>query len=224
MDHWLIWVMPYLIQAPFHLQADYVASSPLPAIPKRQFTSCLSYTLPPGAPFGQVKFYRVSPNLFYTEFIYEEFLIHSPKAHTRELGLIGCEGTWYTKQLLFFCNKYNYLPPLLVPLTPWPNCPQESVVTGESTSTQLFGGCPMLYRLILEVAKLIGVFYIALTALFDPMVLANGPWVLLEKSLPYVVKLAPILWKALPTGLGGCLPTSPPDPSPVWIPATACEP
>ncbi|KAJ9057386.1 hypothetical protein DSO57_1023255 [Entomophthora muscae] len=82
------------------------------------------------------------------------------------------------------------------PLTPWPNCPQETVTTAESTSTQPFG-----------------VLYITLTGLVDFMVPANGPWAFLRKSLSYIVKLALILWWALPTG-----PVSSPEPATGWLP------
>ncbi|KAJ9055910.1 hypothetical protein DSO57_1038461 [Entomophthora muscae] len=52
------------------------------------------------------------------------------------------EGTKITIPPLLFCNKYNYLPvylvPMTPPLTPQPNCPQEYVAANESTSTQIF--------------------------------------------------------------------------------------
>ncbi|KAJ9089598.1 hypothetical protein DSO57_1011436 [Entomophthora muscae] len=69
------------------------------------------------------------------------------------------------------------------PLTPRPNCPQESVATDESTSTQIFG-----------------VMYITLTGLVHSMVPTSGPWAILGKLLYYIVKLAPILWWALLAG------------------------
>ncbi|KAJ9067691.1 hypothetical protein DSO57_1036574 [Entomophthora muscae] len=87
------------------------------------------------------------------------------------------------------------------PLTLWPNCPQESVAANESTSTQIFG-----------------VMYITLTGLIDSMVPASGPWALLGKLLSYIVKLAPILWWALPARPAGCLPASSQEPPTGWIP------
>ncbi|KAJ9055607.1 hypothetical protein DSO57_1002082 [Entomophthora muscae] len=89
------------------------------------------------------------------------------------------------------------------PLTPWPNQPQETVAISESTSTQLFG-----------------VLYITLTGLVDSMVPTNGPWAFLGKSLSYIVKLAPILWWALPTGPAGCLPASSPEHATGWLSET----
>ncbi|KAJ9073732.1 hypothetical protein DSO57_1012953 [Entomophthora muscae] len=104
---------------------------------------------------------------------------------TRETELTGHEGT---VPPLLFCNKNSYLPAYLVPmtisLTLRPNCSQEYVATGESTSTKIFG-----------------VMYITLTGLINSMVLTSRPWATLGKSLSYNVKLAPILWWALPSGL-----------------------
>ncbi|KAJ9070577.1 hypothetical protein DSO57_1006627 [Entomophthora muscae] len=87
------------------------------------------------------------------------------------------------------------------PHTPRPNHPQESVATDESTSTQVFG-----------------VMYITLTGLIDSMVPTSGPWAALGKLLSYIVKLAQILWWALPAGPVGCPPASSQEPLTGWIP------
>ncbi|KAJ9059842.1 hypothetical protein DSO57_1037340 [Entomophthora muscae] len=42
--------------------------------------------------------------------------------------------------------------------------------------------------------------YITLTGLINSIVPSSGPWSILRKSLSYIVKLAPILWWALPSG------------------------
>ncbi|KAJ9049975.1 hypothetical protein DSO57_1018863 [Entomophthora muscae] len=89
------------------------------------------------------------------------------------------------------------------PLTPRPNHLQESVAINESTSTQIFG-----------------VMYITLTGLIDYMVPVSGPWAFLGKLLSYIVKLAPVLWWALPAGPAGCLPVSYQEPPTGWIPDT----
>ncbi|KAJ9056002.1 hypothetical protein DSO57_1037566 [Entomophthora muscae] len=90
---------------------------------------------------------------------------------------------------------------MTLPLTPRPNCLQESIAANESTSTQIFG-----------------VLYITLTSLIDSMVPARRPWALLGKFLSYIVKLAPILWWALPAGPVGCLPESSQEPPTGCIP------
>ncbi|KAJ9053377.1 hypothetical protein DSO57_1024766 [Entomophthora muscae] len=81
------------------------------------------------------------------------------------------------------------------PLTLRPDCPQESMAASESTSTQLFG-----------------VMYITLTGLVDSMVPSNGLWAILGKSLSYIVKLALILWWALPSRPVGRPPASSQEP------------
>ncbi|KAJ9049981.1 hypothetical protein DSO57_1018869 [Entomophthora muscae] len=95
---------------------------------------------------------------------------------------------------------------MTLPLTPRPNCPQEYIVVNESTSTQIFG-----------------VMYITLIGMIDSMVPVSGPWAVLEKLLSYIVKLAPILWWALPAGPAGCLPASSQEIPTGWIPDTALE-
>ncbi|KAJ9083822.1 hypothetical protein DSO57_1030896 [Entomophthora muscae] len=76
-----------------------------------------------------------------------------------------------------------------------PNRLQDSAATDESTSTQIFG-----------------VMYITLTGLIDSMVPTSRPWAILGKLLSYIVKLAPILWWALPSGPAGCPPASSQEP------------
>ncbi|KAJ9079369.1 hypothetical protein DSO57_1036085 [Entomophthora muscae] len=92
------------------------------------------------------------------------------------------------------------------PHTLRPNRPQDSVATDESTSTQIFG-----------------VMYITLTGLIDSMVPTSGPWAILGKLLSYIVKLAPILWWALPAGPAGRLPTSSQETPAGWIPESPPE-
>ncbi|KAJ9074919.1 hypothetical protein DSO57_1001392 [Entomophthora muscae] len=87
------------------------------------------------------------------------------------------------------------------PLTLQPNRLQESVATNESTSTQIFG-----------------VMHITLTRLIDSMVPVSGPWAILGKLLSYIVKLAPILWWALPAGPAGRPPAISQEPPTGWIP------
>ncbi|KAJ9051722.1 hypothetical protein DSO57_1001988 [Entomophthora muscae] len=87
------------------------------------------------------------------------------------------------------------------PHTPRSNLLQESVATDESTSTQVFG-----------------VMYITITGLIDSMVPMSGPWAVLGKLLSYIVKLAPILWWALPAGPTGRPPASSQEPPKGWIP------
>ncbi|KAJ9053991.1 hypothetical protein DSO57_1019169 [Entomophthora muscae] len=72
---------------------------------------------------------------------------------------------------------------MTLPLTPQPDRPMETLTAAETTSTQLFG-----------------VLYITLTGMIDTMVPNSGPWSLLGQYVSYIIKLAPILWWALPSG------------------------
>ncbi|KAJ9072752.1 hypothetical protein DSO57_1024025 [Entomophthora muscae] len=60
--------------------------------------------------------------------------------------------------------------------------------------------------------------YLTLTGLIDSMVPASRPWALLGKLLSYIVKLAPILWWALPAGPAGHPPASSQEPPTGCIP------
>ncbi|KAJ9083688.1 hypothetical protein DSO57_1032293 [Entomophthora muscae] len=66
--------------------------------------------------------------------------------------------------------------------------------------------------------------YITLTGLIDSMVPMSGLWAVLGKILSYIVKLAPILWWALPAGPVGCLPTSSQEPPPTPKPTISTPP
>ncbi|KAJ9048815.1 hypothetical protein DSO57_1031028 [Entomophthora muscae] len=86
------------------------------------------------------------------------------------------------------------------PLTPRLDRPLEPTAA-ETTSTQLFG-----------------VLYITLTGLVDSVVPNSGPWSLLGQSLSYIIKLAPILWWALPAGLTAPHPEPPNASTYDWLP------
>ncbi|KAJ9083836.1 hypothetical protein DSO57_1030612 [Entomophthora muscae] len=69
------------------------------------------------------------------------------------------------------------------PLTPQPDRPMETPTAADTMSTQMFG-----------------VLYITFTGMIDTMVPNSGPWSLLGQYISYIIKLAPILWWALPSG------------------------
>ncbi|KAJ9054963.1 hypothetical protein DSO57_1009120 [Entomophthora muscae] len=167
-------------------------SAPHTCLPQETVDQPPDLYRPPGAPFGLVHFTKYPPNPAYSEFTLEGILIHDPKAKTRETENVYREGIKVTIPPLLFQDKYNFWPAYLVPMTPpltlRPDHPQESVATNESTSTQIFG-----------------VMYITLTMLIDSMVPVSRPWAFLGKLLSYIVKLAPILWWALPAGPAGRL-------------------
>ncbi|KAJ9069391.1 hypothetical protein DSO57_1018932 [Entomophthora muscae] len=87
------------------------------------------------------------------------------------------------------------------PPTPRPDRPLKTPFATKTTSTQLFG-----------------VLYITLTGLVDSMVPNSGPWSLLGKSVSYIIKLAPILWWALPASLTAPHPKPPNASTYDWLP------
>ncbi|KAJ9063900.1 hypothetical protein DSO57_1036193 [Entomophthora muscae] len=207
MNHWFEQILPYLVLVIFHLnssQVDHQATTPFgdqPADPP-QALYC-----PPGAPFEPVHFNKYPPNPAYTEYDLETILIADPLARTRETEYIGCKGKWYKRPPRLFKEKYNYLPayfiPMTLPLTPRPERPMKTLTAAETTSTQLFG-----------------VLYITLTGMLDTMVPNSGPWSFLRQFVSYIIKLAPILWWALPSGLAVFQPKPTNTSTYAWLPDT----
>ncbi|KAJ9085848.1 hypothetical protein DSO57_1009956 [Entomophthora muscae] len=152
-------------------------------------------------------FTKYPPNPAYAEYNLETILIANPLARTREIEYIGREGNRIEVLPLLFKDKYNYLPayfvPMTLPLTPQPDRPMETPTTAETTSTQLFG-----------------VVYITLTGMVDTMAPNSGPWSLLGQSVSYIIKLAPILWWALPSGLAVFCPEPTNASTYAWLPDT----
>ncbi|KAJ9051065.1 hypothetical protein DSO57_1008328 [Entomophthora muscae] len=107
---------------------------------------------------------------------------------------------YLAKILPHFLGLYNFVP-MTPPPTPRPDCLLETPSAAKTTSTQLFG-----------------VLYITLTGLVDSMVHNLGPWPLLRKSVFYIIKLAPILWWALPTGSAAPHPKPPTASTYDWLP------
>ncbi|KAJ9060583.1 hypothetical protein DSO57_1029261 [Entomophthora muscae] len=211
MNLWFNQIIPYLLLVLICLQSTPSGSAPRVHLPQETVDQPPKLYRPPGAPFGPVHFTEYPPNPAYLEFTLEEILIQDPEARTRETKVLYREGIKIIWPPLLFRDKYNFLPAYLVPmtppLTPQPNRPQESVAANESTSTKIFG-----------------VMYITLTGLIDSMVPTSGPWAILGKLLSYIVKLAPILWWALPAGPAGRPPASPQEPPVGWIPDKQVEP
>ncbi|KAJ9090396.1 hypothetical protein DSO57_1002709 [Entomophthora muscae] len=64
-----------------------------------------------------------------------------------------------------------------------------------------------------------GIAYITLAGLVDTMVPASGPWALVGCSASYLIKLAPLLWWALPSSQPCKLAAEANSPSPgMWYP------
>ncbi|KAJ9090224.1 hypothetical protein DSO57_1004479 [Entomophthora muscae] len=205
MNLWFEQILPHLVLVILHLnsgQVDHQATAPSGDQPVNPLQALYR---PPGAPFRPVHFTKYLPNPTYTEYNLETILIADPLARTRETEYIGREGKWYKRPPRWFKDKYNYLPAYFVPMTPpltlQPNRPMGTPAAAKATSTQLFG-----------------VLYITLTGMVDTMVPNSGPWSLLGQSVSYIIKLAPILWWALPSGLAVFCPESTNAYTYVWLP------
>ncbi|KAJ9081533.1 hypothetical protein DSO57_1013665 [Entomophthora muscae] len=207
MNFWFEQILPYLVLVIFHLnsnQVDHQAITPSgdqPSDPPK------ALYCPPGALFGPVHFTKYPPNPSYAEYNLETILIADPLARTRETEYIGREGKWYKRPPRLFKDKYNYLPayfiPMTPPLTPQPNHPMETPTAAKATSTQLFG-----------------VLYITLIGMVNTMMPNSGPWSLLGQSVSYIIKLTPILWWALPSGLAIFQPKPTNASTYAWLPDT----
>ncbi|KAJ9087394.1 hypothetical protein DSO57_1033738 [Entomophthora muscae] len=92
------------------------------------------------------------------------------------------------------------------PLTPRPDHSLKPTAAAKTTFTQLFG-----------------VLYINLTGLVDSMVPNSGPWSLLGQYVSYIIKLAPILWWALPASSAVPHPEPPNASTYSWLPDTTCQ-
>ncbi|KAJ9055433.1 hypothetical protein DSO57_1003930 [Entomophthora muscae] len=194
----------------FHLnseQVDHQAIAPSgdqPADPP-QALYC-----PLGVTFGPVHCTKYLPNPAYAEYNLKTILIVNPLARTRETEYIGHEGKRIEVPPLLFKDIYNYLPaylvPMTLPLTLQPDRPMETPTAAKTTSTQLFG-----------------VLYVTLTGMVDNIVPNSGPWSLLGQSVSYIIKLAPIIWWALPSGLAVFCPEPTNASTYTWLPDTVAQ-
>ncbi|KAJ9076351.1 hypothetical protein DSO57_1027167 [Entomophthora muscae] len=188
MNLWFEQIIFYLVLVIFHLNSGQVDNQATTHSRDQPTDLPLALYCPPRAPFEPVHFTEYPPNLAYSKFKLENILIADPLARTRETKTIGNKGKWYMRPPRLFKDMCNYLPAYFVPmtmlLTPQPNYPMKPTAAAETTSTQLFG-----------------VLYITLTGLVDSLVPNYGHRSLLRQSSYYIIKLAPILWWALPTGL-----------------------
>ncbi|KAJ9086931.1 hypothetical protein DSO57_1038444 [Entomophthora muscae] len=139
----------------------------------------------PGAPFGPVYFteYLLKPK--YREYTANNILAQDLLARTTELIGYNQEGPWYVTKPHLFRDKYNFLSAYQIDMKS-PFSPKQifSSVAGlplDSTN------------------KLFGIVCITLTEVIDTIVPAVGSWSWVGKSIFCLIKLAPILWWALPT-------------------------
>ncbi|KAJ9083750.1 hypothetical protein DSO57_1031631 [Entomophthora muscae] len=206
MNLWFKQILPYLVLVIFYINSSQVDHQDINPSGDQPSDPSQALYRPPGAPFGPVHFTKYLPNPAYVQYNLETILIADPLARTRGTEYIGHEGKRIKVPPLLFKDKYNHLPAYFVPMTPpltlQPNHPFETPTAAETTSTQLFE-----------------VIYITLTVIVDSMIPNSGPWSFLGQSMSYIIKLAPILWWALPAGLA----PPHPEPSNAWLPDTLCH-
>ncbi|KAJ9065892.1 hypothetical protein DSO57_1015125 [Entomophthora muscae] len=199
MNLWFKQILPYLVLVIFHLNSGQVDNQV--ASPSRDQPAKLPQVLyrPPGAPFGPVHFTEYPPNPAYLEYDLETILIADPLARTRSTKYIGREGKRIKIPPLLF--KDNVLCSHDSAINSKTRPPTGTYRRSQTTSTQLFG-----------------VLCITLTGLMDSMVPNSGPWSLLIKFVSYIIKLAPILWWALPASLAAPHPKPPNASTYDWLP------
>ncbi|KAJ9077107.1 hypothetical protein DSO57_1019842 [Entomophthora muscae] len=210
MNLWFKKILPYQVLVIFHLNSGQVDHQVTASSGDQPNNPTQALYRPPGAPFEPVHFIKYPPNPAYLEYNLEIILIADPLARTRETEYVGCERKMIVVLPLLFKDKYNYLPAYFVPMTPpltlQPDRPMETPTAAKTTSTQLFG-----------------VLYITLTVMLDTMVPNSGPWSLLGQSVSYIIKLAPILWWALPSGPALFRPRPTNASTYAWLPDTLNE-
>ncbi|KAJ9057696.1 hypothetical protein DSO57_1020169 [Entomophthora muscae] len=139
----------------------------------------------PGASFGPVHFteYLLKPD--YKDYTADNILSRDPLARTTELTRYNQEGPWYVTKPRLFRDKYNFLPAYQMdmepPVTPKPMPASAAELPLDHTN------------------KLFRIVYITLTGVIDTIVPAAGLWLWVGKLMSYLIKLAPILWWALPS-------------------------
>ncbi|KAJ9051512.1 hypothetical protein DSO57_1039825 [Entomophthora muscae] len=175
MRYWFFQFLPYFILV--ICQFAQRLSDP-PANPPA------TYRLP-GAPFGPVHSteYPLKPK--YRDYTANNLLARDPLAGITERTRYNREGPWYITKPGLFRDKYNFLPAYQIdmepPVTPKPMPASAAELPLDHTN------------------KLFGIVYKTLTGVIDTIVPAASPWLWLGKSMSYLIKLAPILWWALPT-------------------------
>ncbi|KAJ9055612.1 hypothetical protein DSO57_1002085 [Entomophthora muscae] len=138
----------------------------------------------PGASFGPVCFteYPLKPK--YKDYTPEKIIKLDPLARIQSATRYNRQGLWIFSTPKLFRGKFNYLPAYNVymelPVTPKPMLASSPNLPTNHTS------------------KLFGIVYINFTGVVDTIVPAAGLWSWLGKSASYLLKLAPLLWWALP--------------------------
>ncbi|KAJ9080057.1 hypothetical protein DSO57_1029059 [Entomophthora muscae] len=171
---WLLQLLPYFVFAVY----QFSLRSPSPPAPPP------AVLRPSGAPFGPVHFtdYPLKPK--YKDYTPEKILKLDPLDHIQSTIRYNRQGLWIFSTPKLFRGKFNYLLAyniyMELPVTPKPIPASSPNFPTDHTS------------------KLFRIVYITLTGVVDTIVPAAGPMSWVGKSASYLLKLAPLLWWALP--------------------------
>ncbi|KAJ9083877.1 hypothetical protein DSO57_1030189 [Entomophthora muscae] len=170
----LIQLLPYFLFAVYQFSLRSPGPpAPLPAV-----------FCPFGVPFRPVHFTKYPLKPEYKDYTPEKILELDPLAHIQSAIRYNRQGPWIFSTPKLFRGKFNYLPAY--------NIYMEPTVIPKLMPTSL-PNLPTNHT-----SKLFGIMYITLTGVVDTIVPAAGPWSLVRKSVSYFLKLAPLLWWALP--------------------------
>ncbi|KAJ9069491.1 hypothetical protein DSO57_1018130 [Entomophthora muscae] len=173
----LLWLLQLL---PYYVFAVYQFSSRSPGPP----ALLPAVFRPPGAPFGPFHFtdYPLKPK--YKDYTPEKILELDPLARIQSAIRYNHQGLWIFSTPKLFRGKFNYLPAYNIYMKP-PVIPKPMPASSPNLPTDY-------------TSKLFRIMYITLTGVVDTIVPAAGPWSWVGKSASYLLKLAPLLWWALP--------------------------
>ncbi|KAJ9050419.1 hypothetical protein DSO57_1014642 [Entomophthora muscae] len=171
---WLIQLLLYFVFAVYQFSSR---SSGPPAPPPAVFC-------PFGVPFGPVHFTKYPLKPEYKVYTPEKIIELDPLAHIQSTIRYNCQGLWIFSTPKLFRGKFNYLPAYNIYMEP-PVTPKPMPASLPNLPTDHTG-------------KLFGIVYITLTGVVDTIIPATGPWSWVVKSASYLLKLAPLLWWALP--------------------------
>ncbi|KAJ9071885.1 hypothetical protein DSO57_1032758 [Entomophthora muscae] len=129
-------------------------------------------------------FHRVSFKTEYKDYTPEKIIELDPLGCIQSAIRYNRQGPWIFSTPKLFRGKFNYLPAYNIYMEP-PVTPKPMPTSLPDLPTNHTG-------------KLFGIVYITLTGVVDTIIPAAGPWSWVGKSASYLLKLAPILWWALP--------------------------
>ncbi|KAJ9065356.1 hypothetical protein DSO57_1020467 [Entomophthora muscae] len=192
---WLIQLLPCFVFAVYQFSSRSSGPpAPLPTVFR-----------PVGVPFGPVHFTKYPLKPEYKDYTPEKIIELDPLARIQSAVRYNRQGLWIFSTPKLFRGKFNYLPAYNIYMEP-PVTPKLMSASSPDLPTDHTG-------------KLFGIVYITLTGVVDTIMPAAGPWSWVGKSVSYLLKLAPILWWALPArNLAQVIPENDRQAARDWIP------